>query len=106
MYGSSSFDRWLEGRANDHYGYEDDDDKLEYNVTEVNPNDTTQVLSYSVMAECIEDAWQNMSIAWNYRPKLKNGKRSKAKETFFNPNENIGWVKIGKKTIATITLEE
>jgi hypothetical protein len=47
-----------------------------------------------------------MSISWNYIPKLKNGKRSKAKETFFSPNENMGWVKIGKKTIATIRLEE
>jgi len=105
MYGSSSFDRWLEDRADSHYDC-DGDDKQEYMVSEVNPNDPTQYNHYSVMAEDIDDAWQNMSISWNYIPKLKNGKRSKAKETFFSPNENMGWVKIGKKTIATIRLEE
>jgi len=104
-YGSSSYDRWLESCADAHYGC-DDDDNLVFNVRVVNPNNFRESKSYEVYAETIEEAADKVGIPWSYRPKLKNGKPSKAKPTFFSPNEELGWIKVGKKTIATIELED
>ena len=93
-YGNSSFDRWLEGRADEHYGCNEEDGQL-YNFQ-----------GQSIIAESIEDAFDKANLSMSDKPMLKNGKRSRAKFTFFSPNENIGWIKVGKTTIGTITLEE
>ena len=87
-YGSSSFDTWLEARADEHYGC-DEEDGYNYNVFISNPNNPKECIHTEVFAEDIEDAWNKVSVPWSYRPTLKNGKRSKAKETFFSPNEEL-----------------
>ena len=104
-YGNSSFDRWLEGRADEHYGCNEEDGS-NYRVYFTNPNIPSEHISKEVFAEDMYDAWHKVSVPYYYRPLLKNGKRSKAKETFFTPNEEMGWIKIGKKTVGTIIIEE
>ena len=93
-YGNSSFDRWLEGRADEHYGCNEEEGEL-YNVN-----------GEEVIAVSIEDAFDKANLSISDKPILKNGKRSKAKFNFFAPNENIGWIKCGRTTIGTITLQD
>ena len=105
MYGSSRFDQWLERQADDHYGCNDDDNNT-YSVLLRSPNNWAEQTRFSVYAECIDDALGQVNVPAGYRPRLKNGKLSKAKVTRFAPNENVAWISIGKKTIGTITLED
>jgi hypothetical protein len=99
-YGNSSFDRWLEGRADEHYGCNEDE------CDEEEQGEFYNVNGEEVIAESIEDAFDKTSLSNSDRPILKNGKRSKAKFSFFAPTENIGWIKCGRTTIGTIRLEE
>ena len=87
-YGNSSFDRWLEARADEHYGC-DDDDTLVFNVRVVNPNNFRESQSYEVYAYDIQEAWNKVGIPWRTDQKTGKVRNGCAKSRVVLSRDNI-----------------
>ena len=97
-YGNSSYDRYLESKAN---AYWDEDDRREFYIIErtYSLNGGVSESNYTSYAEDITDAF---NLTYQNRPVLKNGKRSKAKLSHFYPRDGVMLVKVGKFVTAVV----